>query len=247
MKKILTLIVASMLALSSQSFAKDFGDYFVDFELRGTQDSWSAAGTNENGTRFMGSAELNFGYKINDSFSIELENTVNEWQDNNATLFYSHTISLKYETSGFDFSVGGSVEDTDKDAPSDGNQQSSYANYEIGYTIPQGYRFSYEFMDELSDGSINSSRTDRYVDEIHVFEIEKTFDDPTGFGKDFEVTAFYMDAEGLRETYSIDVDYNLTDNYGVGFRAGENDGKGIFANNAGQNRDFAAVSVFFKY
>lgn len=246
MKKILTLIVASMLALSSQSFAKDFGNYYADLEIRGTQDSWSAAGTNENGTRFMGSAELNFGYKINDSFSIELDNTVNEWDDDNATLFYVHELRLKYETSGFDFNVGGSVEDTDKDEPTDGNQQGSYANYKIGYTIPQGYRFSYEFQDELSDGSVTSSNQ-RYVDEIHLFEIEKTFDDPTGFGKNFETTLLYMDAEGLRETYSIDVDYNLTDNYGVGFRAGENDGQGPFVNNAGQNRDFAAVSVFFKY
>ena len=146
----------------------------------------------------------------------------------------------------FDFVVAGAVSDTDNDRHSDGNQQASYANYEIGYTIPQGYRFSYEFQDELSDGSVRSSGQ-RYADEIHIFEIEKTFDDPTGFGKNFETTLLYMDANGLRETYSIDVDYNLTDNYGVGFRAGENDGQGSFANIASQNRDFAAVSVFFKY
>ena len=246
MKKILTLIVASMLALSSQSFAKDFGNYYVDLEIRGTQDSWSAAGTNENGTRFMGSAELTLGYNINDNLTVQLENIAYEAEDDIHTLVYEHELALKYKMQAFDFVVAGAVSDTDEDRHSDGNQQASYANYEIGYTIPQGYRFSYEFQDELSDGSVNSSNQ-RYVDEIHLFEIEKTFDDPTGFGKNFETTLLYMDAEGLRETYSIDVDYNLTDNYGVGFRAGENDGQGPFVNNASQNRDFAAVSVFFKY
>ena len=246
MKKILTFIAAAIFAMSSSSLAKDFGNYYADLEIRGTQDSWSAAGTNENGTRFMGSAELTLGYDINDNLTVQLENVAYEAEDENHTLIYEHELALKYKIQNLDFVVAGAVMDTDNDTPSDGNQQASYANYEIGYTIPQGYRFSYEFQDELSDGSVNSSNQ-RYVDEIHVFEIEKTFDDPTGFGKNFETTLLYMDAEGLRETYSIDVDYNLTDNYGVGFRAGENDGQGPFANNAGQNRDFAAVSVFFKY
>jgi hypothetical protein len=40
MKKILTLIVASMLALSSQSFAKDFGNYKIDAELGYAMDGW---------------------------------------------------------------------------------------------------------------------------------------------------------------------------------------------------------------
>jgi hypothetical protein len=246
MKKILTFIAAAIFAMSSSSLAKDFGNYYVDLEIRGTQDSWSAAGTNENSSRFMGGAELTLGYNINDNLTIQLENIAYEAEDDNHTLIYEHELALKYKIQNLDFAVAGAVMDTDNDTPSDGNQQSSYANYEIGYTIPQGYRFSYEFQDELSDGSVTSSNQ-RYVDEIHIFEIEKTFDDPTGFGKNFETTLLYMDAEGLRETYSIDVDYNLTDNYGVGFRAGENDGQGIFANNASQNRDFAAVSVFFKY
>ena len=246
MKKILTFIAAAIFAMSSSSLAKDFGNYYADLEIRGTQDSWSAAGTNENGTRFMGSAELTLGYNINDNLTIQLENVAYEAEDSNHTLIYEHELALKYKIQNLDFVVAGAAMDTDNDTPSDGNQQASYANYEIGYTIPQGYRFSYEFQDELSDGSVRSSG-ERYVDEVHLFEIEKTFDDPTGFGKNFETTLLYMDAEGLRETYSIDVDYNLTDNYGVGFRAGENDGKGIFASNDGQNRDFAAVSVFFKY
>jgi hypothetical protein len=85
------------------------------------------------------------------------------------------------------------------------------------------------------------------VEDITVYKIEKTFDSPFGIGKNLAVEANYWDIDNLRDTYSLDLELNMSDNYGVGLTVGENDGKGPFANNVGQNRDFAAVRVFVKY
>jgi hypothetical protein len=187
------------------------------------------------------------GYKFNDQFSILLENAVNEEEDSIHTLVYYHKLSLTYEVNGFDLNLGGSVLDTDKDRHSSGNQQDSYVIYEVGYTTADhGIRFAVEYQQELSDGSVNSSNQ-RYVEDITVYRIEKTFDSPFGIGKNLAVEANYWDIDNLRDTYSLDLELNITDNYGFGLLVGENDGKGPYANDVGQNRDFAAVRVFVKY
>jgi hypothetical protein len=153
---------------------------------------------------------------------------------------------LTYKVNGFDLNVGGSFNDSDNDKHSEGNQQSSFAQYEVGYTTSEhGIRFAVEFQDELSDGSKSGST--RYADEITVYKVEKTFDAPMGIGKNLVAEVNYWDISNLRETYSLDLELNMTDNFGIGLTVGENDGKSIFANNDSQNRDFAAVRAFVKY
>ena len=247
MKKILTLIVASMLALSSQSFAKEFGNFIVDVEVGGLQDGWDQSGSNLNSARFTGYADLDIRYKFNDQFSIFQENSVNEENDDFHTLYYTHALKLQYENNGIDLSIGGVVTDTDDDQPTQGNQQESYYAYEAGYTTAEhGIRFGVEYLQELSDGSVNDSNQ-RYGEDVYKYMIEKTFDAPFGIGKNVVVELNYWDLDNIRDVYSADFEYNLHDNYGIGFLVGENDGKGLFANNEGTNRDFAAVRAFVKY
>ena len=247
MKKLYSLLVAMMLTISSNSFAKEFGNFIVDVEVGGIHDAWDQAGTDINSARFGGYAELNFTYKFNDQFSILQENSVVEGTDDYATLAYGHTLKLQYAINGFDLSIGGSVTDTDNDQPTDGNQQESYALYEVGYTTSEhGIRFAVEHGEELSDGSVNSSNQ-RYGETVTTYKIEKTFDAPFGIGKDLVVELNAWDIDGVRDTYSADFEFNLHDNFGIGFTVGENDGKGINANDVGNNRDFAAVRAFVKY
>ena len=247
--KIKTIIASTVLLASSYTtaIAKDFGNFSVDVEVGGIQDGWTQDGSDNNSARFMGYATLDIGYKFNDQISILLENSVNEEQDDIHTLVYSHQLTLTYENNGLDLNVGGVVTDTDKDRHSDGNQQVSYAIYEVGYTTSEhGIRFAVEYQDELSDGSVNDSNV-RYVEDVTIYKIEKTFDAPMGIGKNLVAEVNYWDIDNLRDTYSLDLELNMTDNYGVGLTVGENDGKGLFASNAEQSRDFAAVRVFVKY
>ena len=246
--KIKTIIASTVLLASSYTtaIAKDFGNYSVDVEVGGIQDGWTQDGSDLNSARFTGYATLDIGYKFNDQISILLENSVNEEQDDIHTLVYSHQLTLTYENNGLDLNVGGVVTDTDNDRHSDGNQQVSYAIYEVGYTTSgHGIRFAVEYQDELSDGSVSGSN--RYADEIIGYKIEKTFDAPMGIGKNLVAEVNYWDIDNLRDTYSLDLELNMTDNFGVGLLVGENDGKGPFANSVSQNRDFAAVRAFVKY
>ena len=247
MKKLYSLLLAMMLTVSSNSFAKEFGNFIVDLEVGGIQDGWGQSGTNYNSARFTGYADLDFRYKFNDQFSIFQENSVNEESDNFHTLLYSHGLKLQYDNNVIDLSFGWAVTDTDKDVHAVGNQQDSYFIYEVGYTTPEhGIRLAVEYLQELSDGSVNSSNQ-RYVEDITVYKIEKTFDAPFGIGKNLVVELNLWDLDNARDTYSADFEFNLHDNFGIGFTVGENDGKGIFANNVGSNRDFAAVRAFVKY
>ena len=248
--KIKTIIASTVLLASSYTtaIAKEFGNFIVDLEVGGMQDGWSQSGADHNSARFTGYAALDLTYKINDQFSIKSENDVNEEEyENGHTLFYTHALKLIYEINGFDLTLGGVVEDTDNDIPADGDQQASYVTYEVGYTTSEhGIRFAVEYADELSDGSVTNSNQ-RYVEDITVYKIEKTFDAPFGIGKNLVVELNWWDLDNARDTYSADFEFNLADNYGVGLRVGENDGKGIFANDVGSNRDFAAVRAFVKY
>ena len=248
MKKILTLIVASMLALSSQSFAKDFGNYSVDIEVGGAYDAWDpSTGENLNSSRFAGYLNLDLGYRFNDNFSILSENAVVEVEDDVHTLDYSTTLTLTYEINDFDFNIGGSATDTDNDRHAEGNQQTSYAIYELGYTYPgSGVRVAYKYDDELSGGSVNDSNV-RYVENIQYLTAEKTFAAPLGIGKDLVVELTYADADNYKKVYTIDMEHNLTENYGYALAFGENDGQGLFANNTDANRDWASARVFVKY
>ena len=248
MKRLYSLLLAMMLTISSNSLAKEFGNFIVDLEVGGMQDGWGQSGTDYNSARFTGYADLDLTYKINDQFSIKSENNVFEEEyENGHTLFYTHELKLIYEINGFDLALAGVVEDTDNDIPADGDQQGSYVTYEVGYTTSEhGIRFAVEYADELSDGSVNDSNQ-RYVEDFTIYRIEKTFDAPFGIGKNVVVELNYWDIDNLRDTYSADFEFNLADNYGVGLLVGENDGKGIFANVPSQSRDFAAVRVFVKY
>ena len=235
-----------MLALSSQSFAKDFGNYSVDLEVGGSANSWDSSGSDNNSARFAGYADLDLVYRFNDAFSVTLENGVIEEEDENHDLAYSFEWYVTYQLNNFDINPGVFFSDTNNDVPADGNQQVSFAQLEVGYTIPNnGARLSIEYSDEASDGSTNG--TDRWVETIVQYKAEKTFDAPFGYGKNLVTELVYTDFDNLRETYALDLEYNITDNYGVGFVVGENDGKGPFANNVGQNRDFADLRVFLKY
>ena len=247
--KIKTIIASTVLLASSYTtaIAKDFGNFSVDVEVGGIQDGWTQDGSDNNSARFMGYATLDIGYKFNDQISILLENSVNEEEDDIHTLVYGHELSLTYEINGFDLNVGASVSDTDNDRHSDGNQQQSAAIYEVGYTTSEhGIRFAVEYSDELSDGSVNDSNV-RYVEDITIYKIEKTFDAPMGIGKNLVAEVNYWDLDNVRDTYSLDLELNMTDNFGVGLTVGENDGKGLFASNSEMNRDFAAVRAFVKY
>ena len=247
MKKLYSLLLAMMLTVSSNSFAKEFGNFIVDLEVGGIQDGWSQSGSNMNSARFTGYADLDFRYKFNDQFSIFQENAVNEESDDFHTLVYSHGLKLQYDNNVIDLSFGGAVTDTDNDQPAEGNQQESFFLYEAGYTTAEhGIRFGVEYLQELSDGSVNSSNQ-RYAEDIFKYMIEKTFDAPFGIGKNVVVELNWWDIDGVRDVYSADFEFNLADNYGIGLLVGENDGKGIFANNAQTNRDFAAVRAFVKY
>jgi hypothetical protein len=246
--KLKTIIASSLLLASSYTtaIAKDFGNFSVDVEIGGAQDGWNQVGSDLNSARFTGYALLDIGYKFNDQISILLENAVVEVDDGVHTKLYTHDLTLTYEVNGFDLNVGASVTDTDEDRHSEGNQQESYALYEVGYTTSEhGIRFAVEFQDELSDGSVSGSN--RYADEIIGYKIEKTFDAPMGIGKNLVVELNYWDANNLRDVISLDLELNMTDNFGVGLLVGENDGKGSFANSVSQNRDFAAVRAFVKY
>ena len=133
MKKLYSLLLAMMLTISSNSLAKEFGNFIVDLEVGGIQDGWDQAGTNYNSARFTGYADLDLRYKFNDQFSIFQENSVNEEEDQNHTLVYSHGLKLQYDNNVIDLSFGGAVLDTDKDVHAEGNQQDSYFIYEVGY------------------------------------------------------------------------------------------------------------------
>src|SRR6056300_1302530 len=115
MKKLYSFLVALMLTISSNSFAKEFGNFIVDLEVGGMQDGWTQSGGNINSARFTGYAELDFTYKINDQFSIKLENDMREEDDNVYTLAYIHDLKLIYEINGIDLTLSGVAEDTDND------------------------------------------------------------------------------------------------------------------------------------
>ncbi len=247
--KLKAIIASSLLLASSYTVAtaKDFGNFSVDVEIGGVQDGWAQSGSDLNSARFTGYASLDLEYRFNDQFSILSENSVVEEEDSVHTKFYDYKLSAIYKTNGFDFNFGGKVNDSDNNRHSSGNQQSSELIYEIGYTTSeQGIRFAVEYQDELSNGSVTDANQ-RYVADITIYKIEKTFDSPFGIGKNLVAEANYWDIDNLRDTYSLDLELNMSDNYGVGLTVGENDGKGIFANDVGQNRDFAAVRAFVKY
>ena len=247
MKRLYSLLLAMMLTISSNSLAKEFGNFIVDIEVGGMQDGWGQSGDNINSARFTGYAELDFTYKINDQFSIKLENDVREEDDDVHTLAYTHDLKLIYEINGIDLTLSGVAEDTDNDRDTYGNQQASYVTYEVGYTTSEhGIRFAVEYAEELSDGSVTGSNQ-RFAEDFTIYRIEKTFDAPLGIGKNVVVELNYWDIDNVRDAYTADFEFNLADNYGVGLRVGENDGKGIFANVPSQSRDFAAVRAFVKY
>ena len=246
MKKILTLIVASMLALSSQSFAKDFGDYKIDAELGYSMDGWTAAGTDMNSARPVAYANLDIEYNGIENFRFLLENSVSEIEDDTTSdgshsMEYGHRLTATYFINDFDLGIFGEVSDSN-DTNTQGDH-TSYQGIEAGYTV-DGYRFGYEYGEELTDGFIVDGGTAKYLQDYYVISLEKTYNI---LGKNVEMEATYFDADNLRETIALDVEVHLTDNVGFGLLAGENDGKGVGANSAGQNRDFAAARVFVKY
>jgi hypothetical protein len=245
MKKILTLIVASMLALSSQSFAKDFGDYKIDAELGYAMDGWTAGGTDLNSARPVGYASLDIEKTYNDTFRILLENSMVEIEDDTRSdgsysITYGHRLTASYLINGWDIGIYGEVEDKNEDSKNADN--GSYQGLDIGYTV-NGYRVSVDYSEDLTDGTTTDSGQ-KYAEEITVLAVEKTV---SAFGKDTDLEFNYWDIDNLRETYSLDAEVMLTENFGFGVLVGDNDGQGIFASVDSQQRDFAAARVFLKY
>ena len=246
MKKILTLIVASMLALSSQSFAKDFGDYKIDAELGYSMDGWDNGGTDVNSARPIGYGNLDIEYNGLENFRFLLENSVSEIEDDTTSdgshsLTYTHKLTATYLVNDFDLGIFGSVEDSNET-----NTQGDHASYQgidVGYTV-NGFRIGYEYGEELTDGFLNDGDNARFLEDYYIVRLEKAYNI---LDKNVEIEAAYVDLDNLRDTMSLDIEVHLTENIGFGLLAGENDGKGVGAGSDGQNRDFAAARVFVKY
>ena len=246
MKKILTLIVASMITLSSQSFAKDFGDYKIDAELGYSMDGWTAGGTDMNSARPIGYADLDIEYNGIENFRFLLESSASEVEDDTPSdgqhsMEYTSRLTATYFINDFDLGIFGEVSDTN-DTNTAGDH-TSYQGIDTGYTV-NGYRFGFEYGEELTDGFTVDGGTAKYLQDYYVVRLEKTYNI---YGKNVEMEALYFDADNLRETTSLDAKVFLTDNVGFGLLVGENDGKGVGADSVGQNRDFAAARVFVKY
>jgi hypothetical protein len=245
MKKILTLIVASMLTLSSQSFAKDFGDYKIDAELGYAMDGWTQAGSDLNSARPVGYASLDIEKTYNDTFRILLENAMVEIEDDTRSdgsysIAYSHRLTASYLINGWDIGIYGQIEDKNEDSKNGDNY--SYQGLDIGYTV-NGYRISVDYAEDLTDGTTTDSGV-KYAEEITVWAVEKTV---SAFGKNIDLEFNYWDIDNNRDTYSLDAEVMLTENFGFGVLVGDNDGKGLFASTDSQQRDFAAARVFVKY
>ena len=245
MKKILTLIVASMLALSSQSFAKDFGEYKIDAELGYAMHGWNAAGTDLNSARPVGYASLDIEKTYNDTFRILLENSMVEIEDDTRSdgsysITYAHRLTASYLINGWDIGIYGEIEDKNEDSKNGDN--ASYQGLDIGYTV-NGYRISVDYSEDLTDG-ITTDAGAIYGEEITVLAVEKTV---SAFGKDIDLELNYWDVDNTKEAYSVDAEVMVTDNIGFGLLLVEQDGQGLLASNDGTNRDFASARVFLKY
>ena len=245
MKKILTLIVASMLALSSQSFAKDFGDYKIDAELGYAMDGVTASGSDLNSARPVGYASLDIEKTYNDTFRILLENSMVEIEDDTRSdgsysITYAHRLTASYLINGWDIGIYGEIEDKNEDSKNGDN--ASYQGLDIGYTV-NGYRISVDYSEDLTDG-ITTDAGAIYGEEITVLAVEKTV---SAFGKDIDLELNYWDVDNTKEAYSVDAEVMVTDNIGFGLLLVEQDGQGLFASNDGTNRDFASARVFLKY
>ena len=245
MKKILTLIVASMLALSSQSFAKDFGDYKIDAELGYAMDGWTQDGSDLNSARPVGYASLDIEKTYNDTFRFLLENSAVEVEDDTTSdgshsLNYAHRLTASYLINGWDIGVYGEV--NDKNANSNSADNQSFQGLDIGYTV-NGYRLSIDYSEDLTDHATTDAGA-TYAGEIYVLGVEKTV---SVYGKDVDLELNYWDIDNTQETISLDAEVMVTENIGLGFLVGENDGQGLFASNKGTNRDFASARVFVKY
>lgn len=246
MKKILTLIVASMLALSSQSFAKDLGNGIkLDLEAGYAMDGWSANGSDLNSARGAAYLTADIEKNINDQFRIVLENSFFELDDIDTTdgasysYGHEHKLTVSYLVDNFDIGVFGLVEDKNESV---NNENFSYQGLDIGYTV-DGTRFGLEYSEDLS-GEATTAGGIKYGSDLLTLTAEKTLNI---MGKDVDFELMYFDADNLRETISLDAEVMITENVGFGFLVGENDGKGDFANVDSQNRDFASGRVFVKY
>ena len=245
MKKILTLIVASMLALSSQSFAKDFGDYKIDAELGYAMDGVTASGSDLNSARPVGYASLDIEKTYNDTFRILLENSMVEIEDDTRSdgsysIGYAHRLTASYLINGWDIGIYGKIEDKNEDSKNGDN--ASYQGLDIGYTV-NDYRISVDYSEDLTDG-ITTDAGDIYGEEITVLAVEKTV---SAFGKDIDLELNYWDVDNTKEAYSVDGEVMVTDNVGFGLLLVEQDGQGLLASNDGTNRDWASARVFVKY
>jgi len=245
MKKILMLIVASILALSSQSFAKDFGDYKIDAELGYAMDGWTQDGSNLNSARPVGYASLDIEKTYNDAFRFLLENTAVEVEDDTTSdgshsLAYIHRLTASYLINGWDVGVYGEV--NDKNANNNIGDNTSYQGLDIGYTV-NGYRLSIDYSEDLTDHE-TTDNGEKFAGEVYVLGVEKTV---SVYGKDVDLELNYWDIDNTKEVVSLDAEVMVTENIGLGFLVGENDGQGLFASNRDTNRDFASARVFVKY
>ena len=249
MKKIISLLVASMFALSSNAFTKDFGNATVDLELGYAFDGISQDGTDYNSARPSTYLSLDLFYNLNDNVKFGLENAAFEYEDDTASDgtanydIYSE-LSVEFKTGSIDIRPYAYVTTQDDS----GNQGDSTDGYgiELGNTFSNGVR-AYVGYSEAG----NKFKTDggvEYATEALIAGLEKTYDKGIlGFGKETTVELLYADYDNLRKVYSLDVELMINDSFGIGVTGVENDGQGTFANVDSQNRDHIAGRVFVKY
>ena len=249
MKKIISLLVASMFALSSNAFTKDFGNATVDLELGYAFDGIGQDGTDYNSARPSTYLNLDLFYNLNDNVKFGLENAAFEYEDDTASDgtanydIYSE-LSVEFKTGSIDIRPHAYVSTQDNS----GNQGDSTDGYgiELGNTFSNGVRAYVQYQEAGNKYQRDSGV--EYAAEALIAGLEKTYDKGIlGFGKETTVELLYVDVDNLKKSYSLDVELMINDNFGVGVTGVENDGQGSFANNVSQNRAHIAGRVFVKY
>jgi hypothetical protein len=258
MKKILTLIVASMLALSSQSFSKDLGqvgpgNLQVDFELQYLTTNNTTNGFDLNSARPGAQVDLDFTYRVG-NFGIIQENFFSENDDDTSgddsfSTLGAHALELRYYFPGDNYiGVGGSVEQRDfggyNNNVAGDNASSQFVT--AGFTV-NDILIEAEYSEDLTDGDLSSGNI-RHSESSYNIEVSKDF--PVSnipFVNNINGLIGYYDQDNRAEYKYLILDFAVTDNFGFMLKGYDNEGKGTAAASDYFNRDFAIAAIRFTY
>ena len=258
MKKILTFIAAAIFAMSSSSFAKDYGqmgpgNLTVDLEFQYLTTNNTTNGFDLNSARPGAQVDLDFTYRLG-NFGIVQENLFTENDDDTTgddsfSTLGAHTLETRYYFPGDNYiGVGGSVEQRDfggyNNNVAGDNASGQFVN--AGFTLNDIF-IEASYNEDLTDGDLNSSNI-RHSESDYTVEVSKDF--PVSnipFVNNMNGLIGYYDQDNRAEYKYLILDFSVTDNLGFMLKGYDNEGKGTGAASDYFNRDFAIAAVRFTF